>query len=173
MRDSFLDSLEYDEDAPDVKSIMAQIRSHVSAATPAARPAAIQGHGAARLAPEVYDDLEQARNELPTLHVSVYVTPSSAPLVGPLVQKVRRAFHRLVVFYVDRMAEAQGRINARFLRVLTAVVNHVDGEGPVEQVQGLEARIGELERRVESLEAAAGASQAHPGAARVGRCGFT
>lgn len=154
MDDTLLDKLEYDENAPDVKSIMAQIRSYVAGTRPATGLEHVAQPGTRRLEPAVYEALEQAGSELGSLHVSVYVAPARVPIIGGLLQRVRRAFHQLVVYYIDRLADAQTRINTRLVRALTGIVTHIDSEGQGEQVRDLEARMHEIESRMQTLESA-------------------
>lgn len=155
MHESLLANLKYDENDPDVKSIMAQIRSYLEVTGSSGRPAPVERRSDARLGPEVYADLEQARNELAGLHASVNVTPTRLPIVGPLVQAVRRALHRLVVYYVNRIADVQTRINTRLLAALSAIVVQLDCDDQAEHVQALETRVQTLEGRLQALEAAA------------------
>lgn len=154
MNDTFLEKLQYDEDAPDVQSIMAQIRSYVAGAQPAAGAPGRAEPVTRGLEPAIYEDLEQARRELGSLHVGVYLTPTRAPVIGGLLHRVRRAFHQLVVYYVDRLADAQTRINMRLVSTLSGIVAYIDGEDQGEKMRRLDAKVLELEDRMRDLEAA-------------------
>lgn len=69
--------------------------------------------------PEYYEELfraalAQSRNE-----VDLLVTPTRVPLIGPVVDLARRKFHELVVFYINRSAMNQAKVNNHILAALS------------------------------------------------------
>ncbi len=69
--------------------------------------------------PEYYEELfraalAQSRNE-----VDLLVTPTRTPLIGPVVDFIRRKFHELVVFYINRAAMNQAKVNHHILAALS------------------------------------------------------
>ncbi len=83
---------------------------------------------AAMLPPEYYEHLFRAGLAQSRLDVDLLVTRSSAPLVGPLIDRLRAKVHELVVFYVNRFAENQARVNNHLLQAL-GVLGRPEGEG--------------------------------------------
>jgi len=81
--------------------------------------------------PEYYEELfraalAQSRNE-----VDLLVTPTRVPLVGPVVDFVRRKFHELVVFYINRSAMNQAKVNHHILAALSILGQADPAEAPV------------------------------------------
>ncbi len=81
--------------------------------------------------PEYYEELfraalAQSRNE-----VDLLVTPTRVPLVGPIVDFVRRKFHELVVFYINRSAMNQAKVNHHILAALSILGQADPAEAPV------------------------------------------
>lgn len=82
---------------------------------------------ASTLPPEYYEHLFRAGLAQSRLDVDLLVTHSSAPLVGPLIDRLRAKIHELVVFYVNRFAENQARVNNHLLQALS-VLGRPEGE---------------------------------------------
>lgn len=55
-------------------------------------------------------ELERVARE-ESLQVDVVMTPSRIPVLGGLLTRIKRAFHSLVLFYVQRLAWKQTQIN--------------------------------------------------------------
>ena len=68
------------------------------------------------------------------------LTETRLPLVGGLVQRVRAVLHELVLFYVNRLAAKQARVNYQASRAMTMLL------------RDLEAEIQELRTRLQVLE---------------------
>lgn len=145
MPDDFLSKIEYDPQAPDVESIMRQVRAHLGEqAGHPARPVAVQRAGdALRL-----DELRQAEARVAALQMAPHVAPSATPLLGRLLDRIRLEFHRLVVYYVSRLVEAQGRFN----RETVTVIEELAGGDAGARIAALETRTADLEARLRALE---------------------
>jgi len=78
--------------------------------------------------------------------------PSTVPLLGGVIDRLKAAVHELALNYVRRLAERQMAMNVSLVRVLNEVVAQTqhDRQG---QIQALEARVQALEARVTELEA--------------------
>ena len=164
MPDDFLSRLEYDPAAPDVESIMRQVRAYLRSQTGAdVTLDAPHGDPPSAVDRRALDDLRQAQAEVDGLQIAPTVAPSAMPVIGGLLDRARLEFHRLVVFYVGRFAGAQGRFNDR-------TADAIEGLAAARQ-DDAGARVGQLEARVASLEARLKAfeSDAAPGAADTKR----
>lgn len=102
-------------------------------------------NNARKLSAEVYQSLDQARNAASNIRVPLVVTGggiSTVPVVGPLVQKVRRALHQVSLFYINLLADRQivfNRASTDSLRRLTIALDQAT------------ARIETLEREMAAL----------------------
>lgn len=72
--------------------------------------------------------------------VETALTESRLPLIGGLVQRLRAALHQLVLFYTNRLAARQVRVNEQTARALTILVRDLEAE-----ITGLRARLAALE----------------------------
>jgi hypothetical protein len=58
------------------------------------------------------------------------------PLVGPLLERLRRTVHQLVLFYVNQVAAQQREVNAHLLQALSLLAKEMEDVSPVEQEEG-------------------------------------
>lgn len=108
---------------------------------------------AARFDHSLYYDLRRMSVGYDKIGVGLSLTESRTPLIAPLVQRVRRALHHLVIYYTNKLAGQQARFNEYVVRALTGLVKELE-EGPrPEDVEALREEIAELRVRVEKLEA--------------------
>ena len=134
----------------DAEAIMQEIRARLRARRDEARAQGLDWEAHADgLYPVPSDavlgrDLYEAVRHLSLAHdkvnVEMVLTETQVPLIGRLVQRVRAALHELVLFYVNRLAARQARVNYQTSRAITLLV------------RDLEAEVRELRARVESLE---------------------
>jgi hypothetical protein len=151
MNPDILDAIEFDENQVDIEAIMRQIRQHL-AQTRGTQPAAsIEQPRSVMLDREVYDALYEANQEFDKGRVTPYLTPSSVPLIGSLLQRVRARLHSLVVFYVDRAVESQIGFNSHVVRVLNGIVRGLDTDPTPDRVAELERRVAMLEMHLRAL----------------------
>ncbi len=111
----------------------------------------------------VYQALEEAEALAESAYVQSFLTPTALPLIGGLWYRLRAAFHRLVVFYVNRSAAAQTAFNRALTVCLAALVADLDTGGRAEtqvkiadlqrEIQALRAQLEELRRALEAREA--------------------
>ncbi|CUS04941.2 protein of unknown function [Candidatus Promineifilum breve] len=67
---------------------------------------------------EYYEHLFRAGLAQSRLDVAVMVAPSRAPLVGPIIDRLRVKFHQLIVYYMNLFVENQSKVNAHMLSAL-------------------------------------------------------
>jgi len=148
-----LDAVKYEGGPVDIEEVMKQIRAYLTkkrGGTPASLPSPLPSGGT--LSPDVYEELYQANQVYDKLSVAPYLTPVRIPLVGALWQRLRRALHRIAVFYVNRLGEAQIQFNIHIVRVLNEVVRYLDVNTTADKVELLERKVQELERRLATIE---------------------
>ena len=142
-----LATIRYDEEPIDIEVIMRQIREQL-ARQHGTQPTAPRDMPGIAFDATLYDELYAANQTFDQLYVAPYLTPSRIPLIGGLWQRVRLALHGLVVFYANRLAEAQMRFNAHAIRVLNEIVRSVDSAEMPDKVARLERTVQELEQRL-------------------------
>ncbi|MCU0507109.1 MAG: hypothetical protein MUC34_01700 [Anaerolineae bacterium] len=154
MGDDIVSRIEYDPAAPDVESIMRQVRAHLGES--AGRPQRVARTGQVEPDPRFVDRLREAEASVAAMVTGPQLTPAGVPVIGGLLDRVRLEFHRLVVYYLSRFAQAQGRFNRE---TVTAVEALATAEA---RVAALEAQVASLEARLAALEAAGEAPAAAP-----------
>jgi hypothetical protein len=145
-----------------VEELLAQIQRHLDARQGArAGEVAPLPHGD-RFSATVYDSLEEASAVMDAIRVESFVSPSHLPLIGGAWQKVRWLAHDLVVYYVNRLAGAQGVFNREIVVALKGLVVDLDRGGqadPSEEFADLRREVAALRDQVAALRAQ---SAAHP-----------
>ncbi len=68
---------------------------------------------------EFYDALKKAEEANAQLQPKMVVTESTLPIIGPVVQRFRHNFHKLVLFYVNQLASNQIQFNTNLVRALS------------------------------------------------------
>lgn len=145
MSPDIIDAIKFDETQVDIEAIMRQIRQYLAQKQGTAVVSRTEEQSPTRFRREVYDELFEANHDFDKVRIAPYLTPVRMPIIGALWQRLRSALHALVVFYVDRAADAQVRFNSHVVRVLNGIVEGIDSDR-------IPDRLGELERRVEALE---------------------
>lgn len=74
-----------------------------------------------------HTELEYYLQRLRSIDVTVtpHVIPSRVPLIGPLVDSVKRQFHYLVLYYVNILAGKQSQHNAQMFRILITLTRQL------------------------------------------------
>lgn len=131
MTENHLNALE-DEPAEeiDVEEIMQQIRAR-SLAEQANLPQyseTLVDIDGKRFSPEFYEHLYRANLAHNEVGVDLHVTPVSIPLLGPLVESLRRKVHELVLFYVNQITAQQREVNAHLLQALSLLATELDAD---------------------------------------------
>ncbi|MFW5942848.1 MAG: hypothetical protein ACOC9X_02380 [bacterium] len=112
----------------DIEAIMQQIREQILArkeasAAGGAPPLKISGK---RFAPEFYEHVYQAGLAYDQVQVSMYVSKSSIPVLGRLVEWLRSKLHELVLYYVNQLAAKQITYNTHLLRAVSIMAEELE-----------------------------------------------
>jgi hypothetical protein len=116
-----------DNEPIDIERIMQEIRAEILAqrGLGAAVPT-----GGKRLPPEFYEHLYQATLASDQLLIQLHVTPIRLPLIGPLLERLRRMVHQLVLFYVNQLAAQQTEVNGHMLQALSILSQELERQTP-------------------------------------------
>lgn len=138
----------------DTEAIMQQIRARIRARRAEAKVRGLDFEAFADglyplpphavLSREVYQAVRQLGLGHDKVSVDLVLTETRLPLIGGLVQRVRAAFHALVLFYVNRLAAQQARVNQQAARALVALVRDLEAE-----ITDLRLRVAELEQETD------------------------
>ena len=153
MNPNIVNTIELNEQQVDVESVMQQIRQYLAQTQGTQATQSVERPQAIMLDREVYDELYEANQEFDKGHVTPYLTPTHIPLIGGVWQRFRSQLHSLVVFYVNRAADAQIRFNSHVIRVLNGIVQGIDTDPTPNRVRDLERRVEVLEERLHALGA--------------------
>jgi hypothetical protein len=93
---------------------------------------------------DLYEAVRRLELSYGNVSVDLALTETRLPLIKGLVQRVRGALHALVLFYVNRLAARQVRINEQTTRALVALVRDLEAE-----VTDLRARLAQLEQKAD------------------------
>jgi hypothetical protein len=109
---------------------------------------AVQPPENAPFTPELYAALAQANQH----YDKIWVEMSLAKTRFPLLKRLKRSAHQLVLFYVNQLGQRQIAFNDRILRVVNRIVStqaerDADMEALKQQIAALQARIEELEQK--------------------------
>jgi hypothetical protein len=139
-----------------VEALLERIQRHLDAKTGQAAPAqAASTRSGGGFSEEVYDRLEEADAVIGAISVQPFLSPPHLPIVGGLWQRARLAAHQLVVFYVNRLAGAQGAFNREIVGALAALVQDLDRGGranPEAEIAVLRAEVRALRAEVDALK---------------------
>ncbi len=110
-----------------------QIRINASTATPEAEAALrqIATHLSAHPSPN-QADLDQhlaLLTQLASLNQKATVQPSTLPIIGGLITRVKQALHALILFYLNDLAAQQSAFNHQLVQTLRELA-HADGRPP-------------------------------------------
>lgn len=149
-RRSLIEDLQIDEENPDVQEIMLQIRGVIARNKLGPNRTARKHQRYTRLGQPVYDHLFQALGAYDQPRVKAFVSPTSVPLIGPLLQRLRQSAHNLVIFYLDRLSDKQIHFNEQLVRTVDRIVQDLEAEP---DPAGVQEQLATLQERVASLEA--------------------
>jgi hypothetical protein len=110
---------------------------------------------ATRFDTSLYYDLRRMSVAYDKIGVGLSLTESRQPLVGPLVHRLRRALHHLVIYYVNMLAQQQARINEYVVRALTTLTSNLEPGPTPAEVDALRQQVAQLQARLDALEAQA------------------
>jgi len=128
-----------------VEELLERIQRYLHARQNASTEATISVLRGERFSDDVYQGLVEAEAIMSSVYVKPFLTSVTLPLLGPLWQRIRAAFHDLVVFYVNRLAGAQVTFNRALTAGLIALVRDLDKGGRADPSQELANLRGEME----------------------------
>ena len=115
----------------DIEAIMDEIRREILAKTGGGVMAVpVSGR---RFPADFYDHLYHVSLTHHQLEAKLHLTPVNIPLVGPLLQWLRRKVHELVIFYVNQVALQQIAVNGHFLQALTLLSQTLEADAAGEE----------------------------------------
>lgn len=142
----------FELEAPDLdtEAIMQEIRARLRARRAEARARGLDWEAYADglypvspdavLSRDLYEAVRHAGLGYDKILVEMALTETRLPLVGGLAHRLRAALHELVLFYVNRLAARQVRVNEQAARALALLVRDLEAE-----VRDLRARLARLE----------------------------
>jgi len=140
----------------DTEAIMQEIRARVRARRAEANAGGLDweayADGLYPLAPDavlsrdVHEAIRHVGLEYDKISVEMAVVDTRLPVVGSLVQRLRAALHELVLFYVNRLAGRQVRVNEQTARALALLVRDLEAE-----IRDLRARLAAIETDSEEI----------------------
>ncbi len=95
---------------------------------------------------DLYAALEQAANAYDQIWVPAEITPSR----WSLLTRVKKSFHQLVLFYVNRLGERQIKFNDRILRAVNLLASAQAARD--EEIISLQQQITRLQNQIEQQE---------------------
>ncbi len=78
------------------------------------------------LSPDLYEHMTQAIRANASLGVESDARRTRVPVVGPVLDVVRRSIHQLVLFYVNKAIAKQVAVNSETLKALQYLVAEVE-----------------------------------------------
>jgi len=150
------DWLELDEEAEvHVEEIMDRIRNYIAERrtqqdleSSLAGDISFQGN----LSAGIYESLAKATRANKNAGLSLDVRSSTWPIVGPVIDSLRRSIHQLVLFYVNKSIANQVSINADVIRALGWLVADVERQQDAQaQIDTMRGELANLRERVAEL----------------------
>jgi hypothetical protein len=95
-------------------------------------------------------DLLAALEQAAQTYDKIWVDLSLSPTDNSITTRIKRLFHQLAIFYVNKLGQKQIKFNDRLLRVvqqLIVVENEKDA-----QIRGLQEQLARLQKRVQEME---------------------
>jgi len=163
MKDDVEQIVEIRDPEIDAESIMRRIRENIRKRRAQAEEqgldyeAFVEGlyasQATARFDHSLYYDLRRMSVGYDKIGVGLSLTESQLPLIAPLVQRVRRALHHLVIYYTNKLAGQQARFNEYVVRAVSGLVKELEEDPTSEEVESMRRDIAELKKRIKDLEA--------------------
>jgi hypothetical protein len=73
-----------------------------------------------------YEHLYHAGLLYGELEVQMHLTPTTTPVIGAVLHRLRRIIHEAVIFYVNKLAARQIEINKHLLRTVSLLGEEVE-----------------------------------------------
>jgi len=105
------------------------------------------------LEPEIYAALAEAQAVAEEAWVTVNVRDERLPLVNALWNRLKTAFHEVIVLYVNGLAGRQTTFNVAATRLIVTLIRSLEERD--RRLQSLEDEVRELRAQYQSLQAEA------------------
>lgn len=119
-----------------IEGIMQSIREHVltkqAVVSGEQIPMVMQGKV---LPAEFYEHLHQANLGHERIEVQLDIAPANVPVIGGILQMVRRKLHELVVFYVNQTAVKQINVNHHLVRAVSILAEEMEDIAAMQQAE--------------------------------------
>ena len=162
-RDEFDDIVEFRDPSIDSEAIMRRIREKIRERRADAESkgldyeAFVEGLYADRISArfdhDLYYDLRRMSLSYNKIGVGLSLTESRIPILGAIIQRIRRALHHLVIYYVNKLAGQQARFNEYTMRALTSMTKTLEDGADVEDMDALHREVDALRDQVRELQA--------------------
>jgi hypothetical protein len=143
------DWLKIDEEGEiSVEEIMRQIKAHIAQQKVKMLGTDMKFEG--KFSQALYDELTEAMQENENPYVELQVTSTPIPVLGRLIDRLRRSLHELVLFYTNQSIGQQVALNKHLLTALAVLVQDLErSEGNVAtlrtEIVDLKARLAKFE----------------------------
>ena len=115
------------EEVTNIEGIMQSIREHVLTKQAAVSSEPLPAIGQGKLLPaEFYEHLYQANLGHERIEVQLDIVPTNVPVIGGILQTVRRKLHELVIFYVNQTAVKQINVNHHLVRAVNILAEEIE-----------------------------------------------
>jgi hypothetical protein len=142
----------------DAEAIMRQIRKDIRKQRAQAETqgpgyeAFVEEISTTRFDRSLYDALRRMSIGYDKAGVGLLLAGSSIPLVAPLVQRVRAAYHRLIIYYVNELARQQVRFNGHVVQAMATLIKGLEEDPIPGQVEALRREVSRLRAEIERLK---------------------
>lgn len=143
------DWLQIDEDGEiSVEEIMRQIKAHIAQQKVRALGMNVVFEGT--FSQSMYDELIEASEKNENPYVELQVTSTPIPVLGRLIDRLRRSLHELVLFYTNQGVTRQVALNKHLLAAFATLVRDLEKRESQHRadVAALEAKVARLEARL-------------------------
>ena len=106
--------------------------------------------GSGRIPADLYYELHQLRTNVGAIWVSVALYDSRLPLINSAYMRAKGKLHGIIVDYVNRLGGKQMGFNRTNERVLSMIVDTLEGSDA--RIQALEKEVFQLRERIANLE---------------------
>lgn len=140
------DWLQIDEDGEiSVAEIMRQIQMH--AAQQKIKASGLDAEFDGTFNQALYDALIEAVQANAGLHVELQLTTTPIPVLGRVIDRLRRSLHGLVLFYTNQNTARQSALNKQLFAAMAALIQDLEQRESQHQ-----ADIATLQEKVAQLE---------------------
>ena len=118
-----------DSGVNDVQAILQEVAQQIAAKKDIIAPKGKQSAKTTtggKLPPEFYEQLEAAEQLHNQIGIKLQIVPSSTPIIGPLLDRIRYNLHELVLFYVNKLAAEQVCFNSYLLQAVRMLAEEVE-----------------------------------------------